>query len=268
MIDIHHHLLFATDDGSPDIETSIAMAEMAANDGITHIVCTPHANDKYLFDPERNDEKLAQLQERLKERLDGRLTLGLGCDFHLSYDNIEDAIKNPNRYTLNRKNYLLVEFSDYGIAANMTEIFYELGVAGMIPIITHPERSHAIRRQPEKLAEWLRSGCLIQVTGSSLTGRFGKTAEAFSQMLLKRNWVHFIATDAHNTQSRPPVMAGAHAWLVKHHGQETADRLCIHNPLAAFQGERLPRQPEPENIYEDMKPKPAGFLARLFGRTS
>ena len=262
MIDIHHHLLFGIDDGSRDIDTSIAMAEMAAADGITHIACTPHANDKYHFDPAVNDEKIGEL----RARLNGKITLGLGCDFHLSYDNIEDAIKNPTRYTLNHKNYLLVEFSDYGIAANMTEVFYQLSVAGMNPIITHPERSHAVRRQPEKLAEWLRAGCLVQLTGASLTGRFGKTAEAHAHLMLEKNWVHFIATDAHNLESRPPLMSKAYDWLVKHRGQETADRLCLHNPRAAFFGEALPAQPEPEDIFEDLTPKQPGFFARLFGR--
>src|SRR5579884_4171097 len=124
MIDIHHHLLFGLDDGSPDIDTSAAMAEAAANDGITHVVCTPHANDRYRFDPQTNSERLAAL----RERVDGRITLGLGCDFHLSYDNIEDALKNPAKYTINQKNYLLVEFADLMIPASMSETFFEMGV--------------------------------------------------------------------------------------------------------------------------------------------
>jgi protein-tyrosine phosphatase len=262
MIDIHHHLLFGIDDGSRDLETSLAMAEMAAGDGITHIACTPHANDKYTFDPEVNQQKLNELQAKL----DGRITLGLGCDFHLSYDNIEDAIQNPTRYTLNHKNYLLVEFSDYGIATNMNEVFYELGVHNMIPIITHPERSHAVRRQPEKLAEWLRAGCLVQVTAGSLLGRFGKTAEAHAHQMLEKNWVHFIATDAHNLESRPPIMSKAYEWLRKNHGEETAERLCEKNPRAAYFGEQMPAQPEPKDIYEDLNPKKPSLLSRIFGR--
>ena len=58
MIDIHHHLLFGTDDGPKDIESSVAQAEVAAADGITHIACTPHANDTWEFNPERNLEKV------------------------------------------------------------------------------------------------------------------------------------------------------------------------------------------------------------------
>ena len=105
MIDLHHHLLFGLDDGSPDLETSLAMAQIAVEDGITHVVCTPHANSKYDFNPAINAEKAQALRERLAA--EGiPLTIGLGCDFHLSYDNIQSALKHPVRYSINGLGYL------------------------------------------------------------------------------------------------------------------------------------------------------------------
>jgi protein-tyrosine phosphatase len=239
MIDIHHHLLFGLDDGADDIETSVAMARMAADDGITHIVCTPHANSRYAFDPAVNQEKL----EQLRARLDGRITLGLGCDFHLSFENIEDAQKNPAKYTINQKKYLLVEFADFVIPQQISQVFYEFLVAGTQPIITHPERNLTIQKAPHRLDEWLHGGCLVQVTASSLTGRFGQTAMRFAHKLLDENKVHFLATDAHNLQSRPPLMQEAFDLVAKKYGTETAERLCITNPRAAFFGEEFPPQP-------------------------
>ncbi|MBW4043817.1 tyrosine-protein phosphatase [Acidipila rosea] len=261
MIDIHHHLLFGLDDGSPDVETSVAMLDAAADDGITHIVCTPHSNDRYQFDPEVNQQKL----DILRQASGDRVTLGLGCDFHLSYDNIQDALKNPTRYTINQKNYLLVEFADLMIPPTTTETFYELSLAGMRPIITHPERNPLLQRKPERLIDWLRGGALIQVTAASLNGRFGKVAQSMAQTLLAQNWVHFIATDAHNLTSRPPIMSEAYQWIEKRHGRETAERLCVSNPRAVFYGEAWPLQPEPEGVNVPLEvPKPKGLLARLF----
>jgi protein-tyrosine phosphatase len=265
MIDIHHHLLFGLDDGSPDIDTSVAMAEAALADGITHIVCTPHANDNYRYRPEVNQERLAALRERLGDRV----TLGLGCDFHLSYENIADSLKNPTKYTINGSNYLLVEFPDFGIAPNMTETFYQMELARMTPILTHPERNPTITHQPERLAEWVRKGCLIQVTAGALTGRFGKIAERFSNELLRKNWVHFLASDAHNLTSRPPQLSKAYEYVAAHYGTDTAERLCITNPRAAFNGDPWPDQPEATGLYPEEdheKARKRSFFGRLFSR--
>lgn len=261
MIDIHHHLLFALDDGAPNLETSVAMAEAAAADGITHIVCTPHANARFLFEPAVNQERL----EAIRARVDGKVMLGLGCDFRLSYDNVEDALKNRTKYTINQKQYLLVEFDDMLIPQNMTDVFYELSVADQRPIITHPERNATIQRHPERMKEWLREGALVQVTASSLTGRFGRTAQSLAQQFLDKNWVHFLATDAHNTESRPPKMSEAYNLVAKRYGQETAERLCVTNPRAAFFGEELGQQPASLDIEEEEK-QTARSKKGLFGR--
>lgn len=263
MIDIHHHLLFALDDGAPDLETSVAMAEAAAADGITHIVCTPHANARFLFEPDVNQERL----EAIRARVDGKVALGLGCDFRLSYENVEDALKNRTKYTINQKQYLLVEFDDMLIPQNMTDVFYKLSVADQRPIITHPERNATIQRHPERMKEWLRGGALVQVTASSLTGRFGRIAQSLAQQFLDKNWVHFLATDAHNTDSRPPKMSEAYNLVAKRYGQETAERLCVTNPRAAFFGEGLERQPAPLDIEEEEKQtgrNKKGLFGRLF----
>jgi protein-tyrosine phosphatase len=264
MIDIHHHLLFGVDDGPKDLDSSVAQAEVAAADGITHIACTPHANDVYEFNPERNQERLAAIRERVGDQL----TLGLGCDFHLSYENIEDALQHPRKFTINQGSYLLVEFAEFMIPQNIGDTFYEFTVKGIRPIITHPERNPLLQREHERMAEWMRTGCLVQITAASLGGRFGKRAQALSWDLIEKNWVNFIATDAHNLEGRPPRMSEAHAAIAKRCGQETADRLCVDNPRAAFEDRKLPPQPDPDGVYEYEPPPPrhGGFLSRIFGK--
>ncbi len=261
VLDIHYHLLFGLDDGPKTIEESLQLAEASIAEGVTHIVCTPHANHEFAFQTGINEERLALLNERLG----GRITLGLGCDFHLSYDNIADALHNRDKYTINGKRYLLVEFPNGMIPSLISEWLYQFNVNGIVPIITHPERNSELAAKPERMAEWMRSGCLIQVTAGSLMGRFGRMAAATSDSLLKKNWVHFVASDAHSLKSRPPAMGEAYKILASSFGRDTADRLCLYNPRAAFNGEPLPPQPEPIGLFDDDKPR-RGFLASLLGR--
>jgi protein-tyrosine phosphatase len=230
LIDIHSHVLFAIDDGARTLEESVAMVRMAAEHGTTDLVATPHADANYRFDP----ELIAARRGELESAAAGAVRLHTGCDFHLSYDNIQDAVTHPRKYTIAQKNYLLVEFSDLLIFQNTSEIFERLIDAGMIPIITHPERNGLLRQRVDNIAEWVEQGVRVQVTAQSVTGDFGKRAQTFSRTLLERGLVHVLASDGHDTQRRPPVMDAAHAWVARHYGQPLADTLCISNPGAAL----------------------------------
>ncbi|HZY62607.1 MAG TPA: CpsB/CapC family capsule biosynthesis tyrosine phosphatase [Edaphobacter sp.] len=254
MIDIHHHLLWGLDDGASSIEISVEMARMAAEDGITHVACSPHANGQYDYRPEIIDEKLAELRQRLEaERI--TLTLGRACDFHMSYENIQAAQAEPSRFSINGLGYLLVELPDYGIPAGLTEVFYQMRIAGLTPILTHPERNRTLQDDQEMLLDWMRGGILVQVTAGSITGKMGRRAEKMAHELLEKRWVHFLATDAHNITSRPPKMREAMEVVAQKYGKEYADLLCIANPMAAFQGAPMPPQIEPLNLYPELEEK-------------
>jgi len=253
MVDIHHHLLPGLDDGSPDLETSIAMARMALADGITHVVCTPHASSRYDFSPPLIDEKISTLRAALVHE-SIPLTLASGCDFHLGYDNIKDAIAHPRKYSLNATDYLLIELPDHGLSTSLEEIFYQLRLAGLRLILTHPERNPTLQRDHARLATWLREGMLVQITASSVLGHFGETARKMSHTLLASRWVHFLATDAHNLTSRPPQMAEARDLVAQKYGDSYANLVCTENPTAVFNGQPMPQQDEP--IYADNSASP------------
>jgi len=246
MIDLHHHLIYGVDDGPADIEHSLTMARASANQGVTHIVCTPHASELYPWQEELVQDRLGELRHRLA----GEVSLSLGCDFHLSIDNIEDALKHPMRYSIEGRGYLLVEFPNLLIPPNMEQSIYQLQSAGYTVVITHPERCMAFIENPARLATWIQKGCYVQVTGASLYGRFGRGAQQFSNELLERHWIHFLATDAHHMEWRPPHLRRAYEYVANRMGSEYAQRLCRINPQAALAGTSLPSQPEPIGLGE------------------
>jgi protein-tyrosine phosphatase len=237
LIDIHSHVLYGVDDGAQTIEDSVSMVRLAAEHGTTDLVATPHANPKYRFDPQIVKERLAEVSEA-----SGNIVrLHAGCDFHLSYDNIQDAIAHPGKYTINHHRYLMVEFSDLLIFNNTAEIFSRLQDAGMTPVITHPERNSLLRQRVDQIAQWVASGACVQVTAQSVLGEFGRRAAEFSRTLLDRRLVHFLASDGHDSEHRPPRLDLAHGWIKEHYGEEWAEALCVTNPNATLTGKSLDR---------------------------
>ncbi len=246
MVDIHFHLLPGLDDGPDTIETSVDMARMAMADGTTHIVATPHASPRFSFDP----ELVARRAEEVRALVGDGLTILTGCDFHLSFENLQDIRQHRDRYTINRNGYLLVEFASYSIPPQIEHTFHEMQLAGITPIITHPERNRILRRHTEWLDRWVSHGCAMQVTAGSLLGRFGPNALEAAKAWLETDRIHVLASDAHDTTSRPPELAAAYAHVAEVRGEETARALCIENPLAAIEGRPLPWMPEPSGAVE------------------
>jgi protein-tyrosine phosphatase len=142
--------------------------------------------------------------------------------------------------------YLLFELSDYGIAPQMGDSLFQLQLAGLTPIITHPERNAILQHQPEQLLEWVEAGCTVQVTASAVVGFWGKTAQNIATSLLECGVVHVLATDAHDDKYRKPVLSEAREWVAQRFGADLARRLVEDNPAAIVAGEPLPNAIAPE----------------------
>ncbi len=231
MVDIHSHILNGIDDGARDFQMSLDMLKLARAGGTSDIVATPHSDLQYAFQPDEMSRQISLLQAAISG-----IRIHFGCDFHLHFDNIRDCLANPTKYTVNHKRYLMVEFSDSQISKTTSEVFDRMLRLEITPIITHPERNTLLMKQVQQLSTWVEAGCLLQVTGQSFLGGFGKLACSAAEELMKRNLVHFVASDGHDLEHRPPTLKPAWDYIVGRYGEPVAERLFVTNPLAVLEG--------------------------------
>jgi protein-tyrosine phosphatase len=241
VIDIHSHILPDIDDGPRSWEVAVEMCRMASADGITHMVATPHSNDRYHFD----QPYLLECVQRLQELVGNSPKLSLGCDFHLSYDNLQSVLARPERYTVAGSRYLLVELSDFSIPAQIADCFFKLGDRGVTAVITHPERNAILRQSPQRVIEWIELGCAVQVTANALTGFWGHRVAKVATWLLEHEAVHVLASDAHDAKHRTPILSQAREAAAAICGRDIANALVEENPRAILTGQPLPYSPKP-----------------------
>jgi protein-tyrosine phosphatase len=239
MVDIHSHILPDVDDGARSWEMAIHMCHMAAQDGIEHMVATPHANGNYSYDR----DWLRGMLNELRQRTGGKPKLSLGCDFHFSYENLESLAQTPHRYTIEDTPYLLVELSDFSVPPSVTDELEDLFNRGLVPIITHPERNLLLQRKPERVLQWVQLGCAVQVTASAITGMWGEKVKKVAQWLLEREAVHILATDCHSVEGRPPILSAARDLVSRNYRPSVARALTDDNPRAVVTGQPLPYFP-------------------------
>jgi protein-tyrosine phosphatase len=214
MIDIHCHILPNLDDGADTWDEALRMARMAVADGIREIVATPHLFRHKIVDPKMLNpkEKIFKAVFKLKQKLvDAGVELNVypGCDVPLCPE-IWRLVRQGQVLTINdTQRYLLLEMPDTAIPPATEELCFQLASKGITPIITHPERNLVFYEMPNKLVRLLDLGCLAQLTAQSLTGRFGRHVAKFARLLVSKGYVQVMATDAHNSRSRPPLLLEA-----------------------------------------------------------
>lgn len=218
---------------------------MAADDGTTDIVATPHNNLEFSYEA----DSINGLFQELSDKAAGMINLHLGCDFHLNVDNVHDALAYPAKYTINGKGYLMVELPDLTSISAMRSVLNRMLETRITPIVTHPERNPSVQGQIKEVESWVRDGCLMQVTAQSLTGRFGSRAQRFAESLMNADLVHFVASDAHDTKDRVPILSPAFKLVAQRWGTEKAENLFIYNPAATLVGEPIYAVPSPKKSF-------------------
>lgn len=258
MIDIHCHILPGVDDGAKDIEESLEMARLAVNEGITKIINTSHYHP--YFNYEKGDILLNRAKDfnNILKQNNIDLEILIGNELYYSTDLLE-YIESKDFYTLNNSRYLLIEFSQSNFPKNIVDIVYELKIRGYIPILAHVERYRQVQENPNIIYECIKEGALIQINSNTILSKNSKEACKLCKILLDNNMVHFIATDAHNTNRRKPAMKGSYEYIIKKYGKYKADQLFNLNQEFVIQDKLI-------NIESPTKYEERGFFARLFKR--
>lgn len=255
MIDIHHHCLPGVDDGPRDLAEAADLIAMAAEEGIETIIATPHVlrGRWKQFTRVELEERLAAL----RDRVGSSPRLLLGSEYFFAHDMADVLRSGDTVLPLAGSRYVLMELAANSVPPMLEQPLYRAQLDGWIPIIAHPERNRVFQSRPSMLASMIDHGARVQVTATSLTGAFGPEARDASEIFLRRRLVHFIATDAHNTEKRPPRIKAALAAVAEIAGAEMTRALTRDNPLAVVENRGLPYDFEPE------EPPQSGFFTLL-----
>ena len=239
MIDTHSHVLPGLDDGPGTMAEAVAMCYASAADGVETVIATPH--QRHQMWPNRDGAAIVAACEALQREVGDRPRILPGAEIRVDSELLADVDAFPasGLLPLAGSRYLLLEFPSLG-GPEPRPLLHELLVAGWWPILAHAERVSRWVENPESLADLVQLGAFVQVTGGSLLGSFGRRARACCSWLLDRGLVHFVGSDAHDSDERPPGLTRAHEAITRGWGAAMADRLMTINPADILANLRLP----------------------------
>ena len=228
MYDLHSHILPNIDDGAKNMEMSLAMLQIAKDNGTTGIVATPHVIEgEWLPTWDRILTECDILQKAAREA-GNDIPIFPGGEVAL-YRDILDVLPGPGAYCINSGRYLLVELPATHIPSFTEDFFFTLQARGITPILAHPERHPELAKKPEILAQWISTGILAQMNGTSLTGLMGERVMKTAELLLTNNMVHVIGSDAHSIRSRNTNLISAVDKMTRLIGPERTQQLLVVN---------------------------------------
>ena len=237
MTDLHVHILPGVDDGSPNLSTSLEMAEMAAQSGVRILAVTPHANqtgiegveDGYVnYESEQLEEQFYRLEREInREHIPISLVRGMEI---MSIGPLEKKIRERKLIPLHESRYYLIE----------------VPAMGKIPVLAHPERYFCVQDTPELLYEVREMGAVLQINKGSVFGRFGEEAERTARFLLENRLAGCVASDAHGADYRTTDMRPVRQFLEERYGEAYAQLLVKVNPRRILEDRQIFYEPSPE----------------------
>lgn len=249
MIDIHNHILPGIDDGSIDLEESLQMCRIAAEDGIEIVVATPHSfNGQFLTAPSKIKEATAALNHLLQER---SITLKVvpGMEVRITPE-LPQLLSSGKVLPLNEGRYVLMEFHPVHVPAGFENLAKRLCASGYRIVIAHPEKNHHIQRHPRYLYNLVSTlnpwELLVQISADSIAAAAGRVEFETAKVLLAAGLVHVIATDAHSSTRRPPLLSVGEAAAAEIVEPERAKQMVFDVPRAVLEDSPFPKAWDPQ----------------------
>ena len=236
MIDIHSHIVFEVDDGPKTIEDSRALLEESYRQGVRTIISTSHRRKGMFETPE------AKIEELAKEIADD-LTVLYGAEIYYTSD-ILDKLEQGKIPRLADSQYALIEFSMITPYKEIHTALSNVLRLGVTPVVAHIERYHCLENDEKKVRDLINMGCYTQINSSSvlkpkLFGDTYKFMKKRAQFFLEKDLVHFVASDMHNLDPRPPYMQEAYQIISKKYGESHAEQLFRKNQELLLRSEYI-----------------------------
>jgi len=237
MIDIHCHILPQLDDGPETLEEAVAMAQIASQDGIRQIVAAPHLRQG-VYEP-TTEQILARTEEFVAALRQAEIPVNVVPTVNVCLEpNLIDHLVAGDFLTLGGDTrYILLELPNDRVPLQVESFFHQCLLKRVIPILVHPERTLEIRDCLERLKNWINMGVLVQVNAMSLTGGFGKRVQRMVRKMMEQHLCHLIASEAHSSDKRIPVLSNAVEVAAGILGEDIAQEMVTQLPAQILAGE-------------------------------
>ena len=261
MIDIHAHII----DDAKDLETSLALLQMAVRAGTTDIIATPHISTGSVFGEWRLIKERAETLNSSAQAEGIPIKVYAGAELEMDWNLLSILKTGQEDYCLAGSRYILIKLPQDTVPSYAESFFYELQVRELIPIIAHPERHYCLVKNPDLLHHWMKdSGVMVQGNVDSFTYKFGLEVKNFAELLLRNGMVHFLGSDADSIERRSTDTSAAMKILRGKVAPEILERITDINPQAIIENRYLDLH-VPKELCLPYDNKSKSFLSRLFG---
>ena len=265
MIDLHSHILPGLDDGSKNLEETLGMVRQLHEAGFKTLIATPHVIEGRTFlSPPEILETTEQVRKSVAEA-------GIPVDIlpgaeNYIFPDLAKWAREGELVTLgNTGKYILVEFPMLEIPRYTDQVFFDLQVLGITPVLAHPERNKGLADEPERILAWAKKGILFQLDLRSVSGHYGTQPKLLAELMLHSDLIHFVGSDAHrvsrSNQSYPEALRSVEKLV----GKSRFEELALINSLTMLEGKSLLRERD-YYLNEQVINKRKGGFWNLFRR--